>query len=147
MAQTPLPYAHVCRAFFYLLLPHSPHLLEDRRTGVTPRDSPRDASQLPTPSRVITWGLPGTLSSKPALAESAPVVFGLKVMVNVQLAPGASVFGEIGQVLVSVKPFACAPTMPVLLMARGVPARITDGNNLRSDGRSNFLRTKIQSDE
>jgi len=55
---------------------------------------------VPVPANVVVRGLPGSLSETVILLTLRPVVVGVKVILNAQLAPIASVAGETGQVFV-----------------------------------------------
>jgi hypothetical protein len=58
------------------------------------------ADVAPVPVRLTLWGLPLALSVKRSVAFRVPVAVGLKVTVAVHVAPGASVVGLMGHVLV-----------------------------------------------
>src|SRR5580658_7934351 len=75
----------------------------------------------PLPPKLMTCGLPGTLSVILSVAFLTPVVFGAKVTTTEQLDPGTSMAGDTGQVVVSAKSPASAPLIVGFLTEIGVP--------------------------
>ena len=80
-----------------------------------------DCIHCPIPPKPTSCGLPGTLSVILSVAVRAPVAFGVKVTTTEQLAPGASVAGDNGQVVVCAKSLASAPLIVGFLTVIGVP--------------------------
>jgi hypothetical protein len=76
---------------------------------------------LPLPVSVMDCGLPGTASVNSILPLRFPDAAGVNVTVIEQVAPGASVAGELGHVFVSAKSPGSAPAIFTLLMLNGVP--------------------------
>jgi hypothetical protein len=74
------------------------------------------AGWLPLPLSGTVCGLPGALSVTERLALRLPVALGLKLTEIEQLAPGARVEGESGQVFVCAKSPASAPVIPIELI-------------------------------
>lgn len=68
--------------------------------GETARLKAAELELVPVPLRDAVWGLPDALSETLTKALSLKAVDGLKVRLMMQLAPAASVAGEIGQLLV-----------------------------------------------
>lgn len=68
--------------------------------GETARLKAAELELVPVPLRDAVWGLPDALSETLTKALSLKAVDGLKVTLMMQLAPAASVAGEIGQLLV-----------------------------------------------
>jgi hypothetical protein len=68
----------------------------------------------PVPMRETFCGLLLALSTKLSVAERVPVAVGLKMIEAVQLAPGASVLGFIGQVEVTGKSLRLLLTLLML---------------------------------
>ena len=73
------------------------------------------------PLKLIICGLPGTLSVILSAASLAPLALGVNVTAIEQLAPGASVAGDRGQVVLSAKSRASAPLIDGFLTVIGVP--------------------------
>src|SRR5437870_3554504 len=75
------------------------------------------------PSSHTDCGLPAASSVMVTVAARAPVAAGVKLMLIVQLAPGATEPAPVGQVLpaAKAKSAACAPGMVVLVRFIGVP--------------------------
>src|SRR2546428_5724970 len=78
---------------------------------------------MPLPVSGAEWGLPGASSVMVTVAVRAPVAAGVKLMLIVQLAPGATEPAPVGQVLpaAKAKSAACAPVMVMLVRFSGVP--------------------------
>src|SRR2546428_9561855 len=72
---------------------------------------------MPIPASDTDCGLPGASSVMVTVAVRAPVAAGVKLMLIVQLAPGATEPAPVGQVLpaAKAKSAACAPVMVMLV--------------------------------
>src|SRR2546426_837470 len=81
------------------------------------------AGTMPIPASAPDCGLPGASSVMVTVAVRAPVAAGVKLMLIVQLAPGATEPAPVGQVLpaAKAKSAACAPVMVMLVRFSGVP--------------------------
>src|SRR5947209_3370950 len=81
------------------------------------------AGAMPIPASDTDCGLPGASSVMVTVAVRAPVAAGVKLMLIVQLAPGATEPAPVGQVLpaAKAKSAACAPVMVMLMRFSGVP--------------------------
>src|SRR5438128_578614 len=81
------------------------------------------AGTMPIPASDTDCGLPGASSVMVTVAVRAPVAAGVKLMLIVQLAPGATEPAPVGQVLpaAKAKSAACAPVMVMLVRFSGVP--------------------------
>src|SRR3989441_119676 len=81
------------------------------------------AGTIPVPASDTDCGLPGASSVMVTVAVRAPVAAGVKLMLIVQLAPGATEPAPVGQVLpaAKAKSAACAPVMVMLVRFSGVP--------------------------
>src|SRR5437899_2667649 len=81
------------------------------------------AGAMPIPASDTDCGLPGASSVMVTVAVRAPVAAGVKLMLIVQLAPGATEPAPVGQVLpaAKAKSAACAPVMVMLVRFSGVP--------------------------
>src|SRR5437899_2397171 len=81
------------------------------------------AGAMPIPASDTDCGLPGASSVMVTVAVRAPVAAGVKLMLIVQLAPGATEPAPVGQVLpaAKAKSAACAPEMVMLVRFSGVP--------------------------
>ena len=71
---------------------------------------------IPVPVRLTCCGLPPALSVIFRVAERLPLAVGVKVTVNVQLAPAAT---EVPQLLVCVKSPGFCPVIPTPAMDNG----------------------------
>src|SRR2546427_8218873 len=78
---------------------------------------------MPIPASDTDCGLPGASSVMVTVAVRAPVAAGVKLMLIVQLAPGATEPAQVGQVLsaAKAKSAACAPVMVMLVRFSGAP--------------------------
>src|SRR5437899_2511995 len=78
------------------------------------------AGAMPVPASDTDCGLPGASSVMVTVAVRAPVAAGLKLMLIVQLAPGATEPAPVGQVLpaAKAKSAACAPVIVMLVRFR-----------------------------
>src|SRR5947209_3062997 len=78
---------------------------------------------MPVPASDTDCGLPGASSVMVTVAVRAPVAAGVKLMLIVQLAPGATEPAPVGQVLpaAKAKSAACAPMMVMLVRFSGAP--------------------------
>src|SRR2546428_544881 len=81
------------------------------------------AVAIPVPASDTDCGLPGASSVMVTVAVRAPMAAGVKLMLIVQLAPGATEPAPVGQVLpaAKAKSAACAPVMVMLVRFSGVP--------------------------
>src|SRR5207302_790932 len=81
------------------------------------------AGAMPVPASDTDCGLPGASSVMVTVAVRAPVAAGVKLMLIVQLALGATEPAPVGQVLpaAKAKSAACAPEMVMLVRFSGVP--------------------------
>src|SRR2546427_30905 len=82
------------------------------------------AGAMPIPASDTDCGLPGASSVMVTVAVRAPVAAGVKLMLIVQLAPGATEPAPVGQVLpaAKAKSAACAPEMEMGRRLGGTPA-------------------------
>src|SRR3989441_1264401 len=81
------------------------------------------AGAMPIPASDTDCGLPGASSVMVTVAVRAPVAAGVKLMLIVQLRPGATEPAPVGQVLpaAKAKSAACAPVMVMLVRVSGTP--------------------------
>src|SRR3989442_6741392 len=77
----------------------------------------------PVPVSEPDWGLSAASSVMFTVAARAPGAAGVKLMLIVQLAPGATEPAPVGQVLppAKAKSAACAPVMVMLVRFNGAP--------------------------
>src|SRR3989441_3346804 len=82
------------------------------------------AGAMPIPASDTDCGLPGASSEMVTVADRAPGAAGVKMMLIVQLAPGATEPAPVGQVLpaAKAKSAACAPGMVMLTTVSRAPA-------------------------
>lgn len=80
------------------------------------------AAATPVPLTETKRGEPAALSVTPKVALLAPPAVGVKVILNVQEAPGAFVAGSAPQLLVWLKSLVLAPVKPTALIVTLPPA-------------------------
>ena len=81
-------------------------------------------SAIPVPESGSVCGLPAALSVIVSVATRMTAAVGLKVALIVQLAPAASVDGDIGQLLDCAKSLLFVPVIVMFVMVKGALPRL-----------------------